>query len=105
MYKSIGKSCVIKNIRFYAGINIHNYKSICIKYFNHDTLIGTSLFEEPTGKEYLYKFYIDLWFIRFEIEGRRTKIGETSPETSKVGDGDGAIFISTTGDPFEEKNK
>jgi len=104
-YRYIGKSFTIKGIRFYAGINLNNYRSICIKYFHHDTLIGTSMFEEPTGKEYLYKFYIDLWFIRFEVEARRTKMGDTSPESPDFGDGSEGIFISTNNDPFEEKEK
>lgn len=94
-YRYCGKSLGTKNVRFYIGASLYLYKSIRIQYFHDDTLIGRSLFEEPKGKQYLYKFLIDLWVFRFEAEVRVTKLGDMSPESPKICDDTDIILINT----------
>jgi hypothetical protein len=99
-YKYIDKSFKYKNKELYFAININLYRSICIKYFHNNTLIMKDIFSEPEGTDYMKKFYIDLWFIRFEIEFHTIIM----KKFKTINDGSETIAI-TGNDPFREKNK
>lgn len=102
-YRHIGKSFKYKNRELYFAININLYKSICVKYFHHDTLVMEDIFSEPEGTDYMKKFYIDLWIIRFEVE-LHTVIMKKFEEFIQKRNGSEAIAI-TGNDPFREKGE
>ena len=103
-YRYFGKDFKYKNREFGVGIQISNFKSICIKYFHHDNLIMKDFFSEPEGNEYLKKFYIDLWIIRFEIEMRTSVMGLTKLQKKQIGDGS-EVLARTGNNPFREEIK
>ena len=81
-------------------LEVYNFQSICIEFFKNDCLIIKDIFSEPTGTEFLYKFLINLWIVRFSISFSR-QVNDIFIE-SKNTDERSILFKSTSDKPFGE---
>lgn len=103
-YHSIWKSFKFKKKIFEISLSMTNYEAITISYFHHSIPICKDLFSESVGTKYLKKFYVDLWFFRFEIALWTETIDEYVDKNNNRNDGKEIIAI-TGEDPFRENLK